>query len=52
MGDLLSSRLMKFRIRGNVTHPLYSIDESIRIDRNIIGFFIDAMRDAASRATR
>ena len=52
MGDLLSSRLMKFRIRGTVTHPLYSIDESIHIDRTVIGFFIDAMRDAASRATR
>ena len=52
MADFLSSRLLKFRIRGTVAHPSYLIDGSMDVDRIAIAFFIDAMREATSGAAR
>ncbi len=52
MADFLSTRLMKFRIRGTLAHPSYSVDGSIHVDRIALAFFVETMKVAASRAPR
>ncbi len=52
VADLLSSRLMKFRISGTLAHPSYSIDGSIHVDKVVLAFFVEAMRLARSGALR
>jgi hypothetical protein len=52
MTDLLSSSLRKYRVSGTLAHPRYVRDGSIHVGRDVLAFFLEAIRLARSGAFR